>query len=174
MEDFVVISAEYCQQMARYNRWMNERLYAVCATLSEAERNADKGAFFKSIHATLNHILYADLAFFARFSDEPANVPELGVILYSDFVELRQRREALDQTLLDWTATLTPQWLTATTTYSSRVDGKTRTLVNWLLVTHMFNHQTHHRGQVTTLLSQSGLDLGPTDLPFMPEFTVAS
>lgn len=63
-----------------------------------------------------------------------------------------------------------PQWLAEPITYTSKIDGKTRTVQKWILVTHMFNHQTHHRGQVTTLLSQMGFDVGSTDIPFMPEF----
>ena len=76
-----MITSEYCATMARYNEWMNSRLYALCATLPEAELRADRGAFFKSIYATLNHIAYADLAFLARFTGDPAVVPELDVAL---------------------------------------------------------------------------------------------
>ena len=65
---------------------------------------------------------------------------------------------------------LSASWLAETLTYKGKIDGKTRTVPRWMLVTHMFNHQTHHRGQVTTLLSQMGLDVGSTDIPFMPQF----
>ena len=81
---------------------------------------------------------------------------------------LRAEREGLDARLIAWTATLTPQWLAETLTYTSKVDGVTRIRPRWLLVAHLFNHQAHHRGQVTTLLAQLGHDLGSTDLPFMP------
>jgi uncharacterized damage-inducible protein DinB len=163
-----MVTAEYCQTLARYNEWMNARLYALCATLPEADLHADRGAFFGSIYATLNHIAYADLAFLARFTGEPAVVPELGADLFGGFAALRAERVALDQRLLAWTGTLLPEWLSDSQTYTSKVDGLTRTRPRWFLVVHLFNHQTHHRGQITTVLTQQGLDIGSTDLPFMP------
>jgi len=163
-----MVTPEYCQALARYNEWMNSRLYALCATLPDEEVGADRGAFFGSIYATLNHIAYADLAFLARFTGDPAVVPELGADLFGGFAALRAARTALDARLLAWTATLSEPWLSESQTYLSKVDGATRTRPRWLLVTHLFNHQTHHRGQVTTLLAQRGLDVGSTDLPFMP------
>jgi uncharacterized damage-inducible protein DinB len=163
-----MISSEYCQTLARYNEWMNSRLYALCATLPDDELRADRGAFFGSVYATLNHIAYADLAFMARFTGEPAVVPELNADLFGGFVALRAERDKLDARLIAWTATLTPEWLADPLTYVSKVDGASRTRPRWLLVTHLFNHQAHHRGQVTTLLAQRGLDVGSTDLPFMP------
>ena len=100
----------------------------------------------------------------------PAVVPEPGVDLFNGFTKLRVEREALDARLLAWATSLTPQWLAESLTYTSKIDGKVRIVPKWALVTHMFNHQTHHRGQVTTLLSQMGLDIGSTDIPFMPGF----
>ncbi len=167
-----MIDRDHCQLLANYNRWLNQRLYAVCADLSEVEQKRDRGAFFGSIHSTLNHILYGDLAFLSRFTGDPAEVPPLGVDLYDNFAELQAARWALDDRIANWAAALTADWLAANLTYTSRVDGRVRTVPRWVLVTHMFNHQTHHRGQVTTLLSQLGLDLGTTDLPFMPGFEV--
>ena len=163
-----MISAECAHTLARYNEWMNARLYATCATLPEAELHADRGAFFKSIYATLNHIAYADLAFLSRFTGAPPAPPELGVDLFGGFAALRAQRVAIDRRLLDWTALLDDAWLAEPLTYTSKVDGAVRTRPRWLLVSHLFNHQTHHRGQVTTLLAQQGLDIGSTDLPFMP------
>jgi uncharacterized damage-inducible protein DinB len=165
-----MITHGYCITMAQYNEWMNSRVYALCASLPEAELHKDRGAFFKSIHATLNHIAYGDLAFLSRFTGNPAVVPELGVNLFSSFAELRRERATLDARLVEWSSTLSPAWLAEKLTYTSKVDGQVRTVARWVLVVHMFNHQTHHRGQVTTLLSQMGLDVGSTDIPFMPQF----
>ncbi|HEX7436961.1 MAG TPA: DinB family protein [Caldimonas sp.] len=122
------------------------------------------------MHGTLNHIVYADLAFLSRFTGIPAEVPELGVDLCADFAELRATREALDLRLRDWAATLEPEWLRDALTYTSKVDGRRGTVARWVLVVHLFNHQTHHRGQATTLLAHTGLDMGSTDLPFMPAY----
>ncbi len=165
-----MITASHSQLMAQYNEWMNSRLYALCASLPEAELCKDRGAFFKSIYASLNHIMYGDLAFLSRFTDNPAEVPDLGKDLWGSFERLRSERAALDQRILDWSKTLTPEWLAESLTYTSKIDGKTRTVPRWVLVTHMFNHETHHRGQVTTLLTQMGLDMGSTDIPFMSQF----
>ena len=163
-----MITSDYGVAMAQYNAWMNERLYALCAKLPDDERRRDRGAFFGSIHATLNHVVYADLAFLSRFTGDPPQVPELGVDLYPDFGSLRRVRSTLDVRLCEWAATLHDDWLRESLTYVSKVDGRTRTVPRWVLVAHVFNHQTHHRGQVTTLLSQMGHDIGSTDLPFMP------
>jgi uncharacterized damage-inducible protein DinB len=169
-----LIDAEHARLMARYNRWMNERLYALCAGMPDAERRRDRGAFFRSIHGTLDHLVYADLAFLSRFTGDPPEVPPLGVELYADFAELSGVRAALDARLEAWAGALTERWLRAPHSYTSNVDGRTRTLPSWILVVHLWNHQAHHRGQLTTLLSQQGLDFGVTDLPFMPGVAVLS
>ena len=165
-----MITAAHAHLMAQYNEWMNSRLYAVCASLPDTDLRKDRGAFFQSIYATLNHIAYGDLAFLSRFTGNPSRVPESGVDLFGAFEVLRSERAALDQRILVWSASLSPAWLAEPLTYTSKIDGKTRTVPRWTLVTHMFNHQTHHRGQVTTLLSQMGLDVGTTDIPFMSQF----
>lgn len=165
-----MIDAEYCRTMSDYNAWMNRRLYALCAGMTDAQRKQDRGAFFSSIHLTLNHILYGDLAFMSRFTGDPAEVPAIHGELYGDFDELTQARERLDARISSWSVTLDQDWLSQNLTFFSKVDNKSRTLPRWLLLMHLFNHQTHHRGQITTLLSQMGLDIGPTDIPFMPRF----
>jgi uncharacterized damage-inducible protein DinB len=165
-----MITSAHSQLMAQYNEWMNSRLYALCASLPEAELRRERGAFFKSIYGTLNHIAYGDLAFLARFTGNPGVVPDPGADLFDTFSRLRAERAALDNRILVWSESLTPAWLMESLTYTSKIDGRTRTVPKWVLVTHMFNHQTHHRGQVTTLLSQMGLDVGSTDIPFMPMF----
>jgi uncharacterized damage-inducible protein DinB len=160
----------YCTAISNYNQWMNQKLYAVCADIPDVDRKSDRGAFFKSIHGTLNHIAIADLIWLGRFTQQPF-AAKLDAELYSDFSELRVQREQLDRTTIEWAQTLTPDWLNADLNYTNS-SGFTRTLPHWLLVTHMFNHQTHHRGQLTTLLNQLGYDAGVTDLPAMPEFQV--
>jgi len=165
-----MITVEYCRMMAEYNGWMNERLYQCCLSMEDAERKKDRGAFFGSIHGTLNHILYGDLAFMSRFTGTPKDVPALGVDLYDDFSDLEHARQEMDTRIKHWAKDLTPDWLEQTLTYRSKVDNRARTAPHWVLVTHMFSHETHHRGQITTLLSQMGLDMGSTDIPFMPRF----
>lgn len=164
-----MISPTYCHILAAYNQWINRRLYEVCAQIPDKERKADRGAFFKSIHSTLNHLLDSDRIWLDRFLGQPAAGKTIGEELYSSFEALRQHREALDQAIVAWTTTLSELWLSEPFQYTSNVDGQTRTVPTWILVTHLFNHQTHHRGQLTTLLSQLGYDYGATDLPWLPQ-----
>lgn len=153
--------------MAEYNRWMNRKLYEVCTRIPDEKRKEDLGAFFNSIHATLNHLLFGDLAWMGRFTDNPCPY-RIGEEIYSDFAELRNAREGKDQEILEWAGKLDDAWLNSPLTWTSMSDGQTRVMPRWIAVTHMFNHQTHHRGQLTTLLKQQGYEPGVTDIPFMP------
>jgi len=163
-----MIDHAYCQTMARYNQWMNQKLYAICAEIPDEERKRDRGAFFKSIHGTLNHLLYGDRVWLGRFLGQPFSAGGLGQELYSDFDELCRERQITDEALILWTNEIEASWLERSFEYTSGIDQKTRVLPAWVLVTHVFNHQTHHRGQLTTLLSQMGLNPGITDLPWLP------
>lgn len=168
-----MISVEHAQLMADYNRWMNAKLYAAAAQLSDAERRADRGAFFKSIHGTLVHLLRADLAWYWRFTGRPLEGLADHLARHDDFAALRTQREALDAELQAWTARLTAAWLAADFTYFSIAYNAPYTRPAWVLVVHLFNHETHHRGQVTTLLTQLGIDIGETDLPVLPRLVAA-
>lgn len=160
-------SGDYYQLMAHYNHWMNEKIYAQCASLGDSIRKEDRRAFFKSIHSTLNHLLAADKIWMGRFTSEPYQAV-MGQDLYDSFEELHAERVRIDLKILEWSADLEQEWLNGPFTFVSGIDGKTRTLPAWVLVTQMFNHQTHHRGQLSTLLTQNGLDPGITDIPWLP------
>lgn len=155
------------QALAAYNAAMNTKIYDACAGISDAERKADRGAFFRSIHSTLNHLLFGDKAWMGRLRGRPEPLPPIGTDIHEAFDDLRAAREAMDAEIIRWTEGLTDEWLGEQLEWTSSVDGKTRHQPRWLLTTHMFNHQTHHRGQLTTLLSQSGIDIGSTDIPFL-------
>jgi uncharacterized damage-inducible protein DinB len=163
-----MVSVEYCQLLARYNRWMNERLYAVVDEFSEEERMRDRGAFFGSMHRTLNHVLWGDRIWLSRFTNQVCTVPAFGADMYADFAELTRERATTDTLILNWTGNLTPEWLAGSLEYRSASDGKLRRLVHWVAATHMFRHATHHRGQLATLIKQAGKDTGVTDLQFLP------
>ncbi|MGI9384144.1 MAG: DinB family protein, partial [Methyloligellaceae bacterium] len=152
--------SELYQAFATYNRCMNERVYEVCAGVPDAERKADRGAFFKSIHGTLNHLLYGDRAWLNRLADRAFELAPTGTDLYESFDELRAERAATDAEICDWAKSLSDAWLTTEVTWVSGIDDRERVQPHWLLVSHMFNHQTHHRGQLTTLLTQAGHDVG--------------
>lgn len=154
--------------MARYNRWMNERLYAVLSDASDEERKRDRGAFFGSIHRTLNHVLWGDRAWLARFTGERFDHPAYGADMFDDFAALARERALTDITILDWADGLVPEWLASTLEYCAASDGRLRRISAWVAATHLFQHATHHRGQLTTLLKQAGHDPGVTDLPHLP------
>ena len=157
----------HARRMARYNRWMNEKLYACCAQLTDAQRKEDVGAFFKSIHGTLNHLLVGDRVWMGRFTGVPFAVRSLAQELYADFAELREERARTDGEIVAWSERLRAEDLDGVLAYTSIVNPAPRTEAMDLAVTHFFNHQTHHRGQLTTLLMQRGIDPGVTDLMWM-------
>lgn len=162
------MTPDYCRLMARYNRWMNERLYALCGGMTEAERKLDRGAFFGSIHGTLNHLLWGDRMWLGRFIGEACMHPAFGADMFPHFEPLQRERAATDRSLLEWAANVSAEALACPLQYTSQVDGKTRCLPAGVAAVHMFNHGIHHRGQLTTLLTQAGIDPGVTDLPWLP------
>ena len=165
-----MIDLGYVQRLARYNRWQNESLYGVADTLTDAERKRARGAFFGSIHATLNHLLWADRIWMSRLAGTPrpeGGIPEW-VSIYGDWDDLKRERAAFDAVMVDWADRLDPAALAGELTWFSGAIKAERRKPKWLLVTHMFNHQTHHRGQVHCMLTQAGGKLGDTDLPLMP------
>lgn len=162
--------------LARYNRWFNQRLYAACEALSDEERQRDRGAFFGSVHATLNHLVWADAMWLRRFAaqglafkaldDAPLALPPgatYGTSIEANWEALRARRDRLDAAIEDWLQEMPASFPSSTMRYAN-TKGVAREHPAWLAITHFFNHQTHHRGQVTTLLAQAGIDVGVTDL----------
>lgn len=158
---------------SRYNRWMNQRIYAVVAGLDPTDRTRDLGAFFRSVHGTLNHLLLADRLWMRRLTGDPvyvshdaegAEIPFRGLDqeLYSDFGALTRERTATDDHIVEWTRTVTEPTLAAPLRYHNTRGGSMEHPTWWAL-SQLFNHGTHHRGQVTTLLKQLGRDPGATD-----------
>lgn len=158
---------EYARTMAVYNQWMNEKLFGVCATLTDEERKKDRRAFFCSIHGTLNHLLIGDLIWMGRFTGEPFQVKGLDEEIHTDFEELLAHRVTLDAEIIAWASGLTEYALNSPFSFTSFVNPRNRQCTLWKAVLHFFNHQTHHRGQLTCLFSQCGLDYGVTDLLWM-------
>ena len=164
--------------MADYNQWMNQKVYEAVGTLSPEKLHEDKGAFFGSVFASLNHICVGDTLWLKRFSavleKYPAYAPiielampeSLDAFLANNFNGLKDRRVLLDEALLELTSELTDEDLLQPISYTNK-KGVTANKKLFNLLMHVFNHQTHHRGQVTTLLSQSDIDIGITDLVFI-------
>lgn len=162
--------------LARYNSWFNERLYDACERLPDAERRRDRGAFFGSIHGSLNHLMWADRMWLKRFAaqgvpfqsltDEVLALPPGAVHatnICEDWAGLRTQRARLDAAIEGWTRDMPADFPLRTMSYAN-TKGVRREHPAWQALTHFFNHQTHHRGQVTTLLAQAGIDPGTTDL----------
>lgn len=166
---------KHIRLMARYNEWMNAKVYESAAKLSREELEKERGAFFGSVLGTLNHIMVGDIIWLKRLGTHPAAHPSLdGVrlrpqpaaldqILYREFAELAAERKTLDATILSWTAELSTADLDHALDYRNMKGVPGRKLYG-TLVLNLFNHQTHHRGQATTLLFQAGQDVGVTDL----------
>ena len=166
-----MIDAAYVQRMARYNRWQNQNLYGVANELSDEERRRERGAFFGSIHQTLSHLRAGDQIWMSRWSDVPrplGGIPEW-MSLYPDWDELKRERVSFDETIIAWADNVDPAWLKGELTYYSGAMKREFSRPVWQLVTHFFNHQTHHRGQVHCMLTQAGAKPGITDLPGLPE-----
>jgi uncharacterized damage-inducible protein DinB len=147
---------QHFRMLALYNTLANQRLYTACALLDDVERNRIRPAFFKSIHATLNHILVGDRIWLNRFAGKEVPSTGLNAILYEDFDALRTARVEEDARMEAFTADLTPDFLSQTIQYCNN-QGNIHTDPATLLVAHLFNHQTHHRGQIHDMLSQTNI-----------------
>ena len=166
-----MIDPAYVRRMARYNRWQNGNLYGAADTLSDDARRRESGAFFGSIHKTLSHLLWADRIWMSRFSDVPkpqGGIPE-SVSLYPDWDGLKRERVAFDETMIGWADKVDVSYLQGDLTWYSGAQKREVTKPRWVLLTHLFNHQTHHRGQVHCMLTQAGAKPHATDLPALPE-----
>lgn len=161
--------------LATYNEWMNVKLYEAAATLPAEELCADKGAFFGSLMGTLNHIVAGDTIWLKRFATLPAKhsalepmqamAAPLGLmhIFSMDLPALAAQRRTLDAIIGAWVRQLTEEDLAHTLHYASMSGVVSDKRLSCVLL-HFFNHQTHHRGQASTLLFQAGVDVGATDL----------
>jgi uncharacterized damage-inducible protein DinB len=161
-----MITPAYVRTMAVYNEEMNRRLYAAASRLSDEERRRDRGAFWHSIHGTLNHLLWGDRAWMTRFAGWPATPVKIKESdrMIGDFAELSAARTAADRDFSTWAAGVTDAWLGETLHWHSAAADRDLAMPRSLLVTHLFNHQTHHRGQAHALLTAAGQDTGDTDL----------
>jgi uncharacterized damage-inducible protein DinB len=161
-----MISAEHAGTMARYNTWQNRSLYAAAATLTDGARRLDRGGFWGSIHGTLSHLLWGDRMWMSRFAGWPKpDVPiKQSHTLIAEFDPLAEARIAADRAIEAWAAGLDDAVLAGTLTWFSGAMNREVNGPRWLLVAHMFNHQTHHRGQVHHMLTAAGARPEATDL----------
>lgn len=147
---------------------MNEHLFKLCDQLPDHKRKKPMGAYFSSVHRTLNHILLVDRLWLGRFQQVAVPFVGLDQELYSDYEQLKSGRRETDEALQHYLAGLGNEDMERTLTFTSAITHKEHTFLLGDCLLHMFHHQTHHRGQATTLLSQLGIDIGNTDLLWMP------
>lgn len=147
---------QHFQMFAAYNQWANNTVYEAAAELSQDERDRDMGAFFKSMTGTLNHLLVADRIWMKRFTGDGQAPASLDTILFSDFAPLQTARAAEDQRIRDWVSGLDGKALAGRFTYLTATDMRTISQRLAPALAHLFNHQTHHRGQAHTILTALG------------------
>ena len=167
-----MITQGWVRAMAAYNTEMNRRLYAAADTLEDATRRADGGAFFGSIQGTLCHLVWGDTIWMSRF--DGWETPAIGIAgspgWIGDWDALKAARRAADAGIEAWAGRLAEADLVGDLTWFSGAVGREMRRPRWLLVTHMFNHQTHHRGQAHALITRAGAKTDDTDLPWaVPE-----
>jgi uncharacterized damage-inducible protein DinB len=161
-----MITPAHARLMARYNRWQNDSLYRAAAGLEDDARRQDRGAHFGSIHGTLSHLIWGDSTWMSRFagSEKPPGSIKESPGLFTDWAAMASKRRELDEAIVAWASGLSDAWLAASTSWYSGALGRDMTKPNWLLATHFFNHQTHHRGQVHAMLTAAGAKPDDTDL----------
>ena len=151
------------QTFAAYNAWANTRLFDACARLPEAEYKKIRPAFFKALHGTLNHILVGDRIWLWRLlGDEPEPLP-LDTELYEDLASLRAARIEQDAAIAAFIDGLNEGQFASITVYRNMSGEEHRDRIGEILA-HVFNHQTHHRGQAHDQLSQTSVEPPPLDL----------
>ena len=164
-----MISPDHVRLMARYNAWQNRSIFSAAGALEDSVRREDRGAFFRSIFATLNHLAWGDSVWMHRFTGRPKpaipNAQSGG--FFPDWESLSAARLLLDGEITDWAAMITADWLAADQTWMSGAAKREVSRPNWALVAHFFNHQTHHRGQVHAMLTAAGAKPEDTDLFFL-------
>lgn len=166
-----MITPAYCQMMARYNVWQNSQIHAICNDLSVEELAQDRGAFFGSIMATINHILWGDTLWMSRFDGgEGPRVPaKQHAELCATYAQWSEERNSMDQRIMRWAEALQPEDLDGDLHWHAQMLNADMRKPKGLCAVHMFNHQTHHRGQIHAMLTGMGRDPGDTDLVLLPE-----
>ena len=164
-----MIDPDYVRTVAAYNAEMNRWFYGAADTLSDGQRREDCGAFFGSLQATLCHLVWGDMTWMALFVgwEKPAVPAQFGPTMIEGWSELKAARADLDARLVGWAGTVTRDWLDDELSWFSGSLQREMVKPRGLLVVHMTNHQTHHRGQAHAILTSFGAKTGDTDLPFV-------
>ena len=152
------------QLLANFNTWANTKIFSSCKKLDDTEYKKDRKAFFSSIHATLNHLLVIDKAYISRIEGKNHDLKSLDQILYENLFQLEKARIKEDKRLVDLVNNLSKESINKEITYKGFETGHQTYTINLVLIT-LFNHQTHHRGQIHNMLSQTGIKPPQIDIP---------
>ena len=152
------------QLLANFNTWANMKILFSCKKLDDTEYKKDRKAFFSSIHGTLNHLLVVDRAYISRIEGKNHDLKSLDQILYENLFQLEEARIKEDKRLVDLVNNLSKKSIHREITYQGFDTGKQTYTINLILIT-LFNHQTHHRGQIHNMLSQADIKPPQIDIP---------
>ena len=152
------------QLLANFNTWANTKIFSSCKKLDDTEYKKDRKAFFFSIHGTLNHLLVVDRAYISRIEGKNHDLKSLDQILYENLFQLEEARIKEDKRLVDLVNNLSKESINKEITYKGFETGNQTYTINLVLIT-LFNHQTHHRGQIHNMLSQAGIKPPQIDIP---------
>lgn len=166
-----MIQQGYVSQMARYNRWQNGLAVGAADGLDDAGLRLDRGAFFGSVLRTFSHILWADAAWMARIDGwAPPETPFAQSTEHvTDWLAFKSERHQMDDRIVAWASRISNEALSEERDWRPGGTGEKRSLPVAVCVMQMFNHQTHHRGQVHAMLTGAGQPGWVTDLPFLPD-----
>jgi uncharacterized damage-inducible protein DinB len=169
-----LVTPAYVRTMAAYNAEMNRRIYDAAARIPDVERRRDRGAFWGSLHGTLCHLLWGDQAWMSRFDGwpKPTVIQKESATLIADFDDLHRARVDADDKISDWAGRMTEAWLADDMVWFSPSANREMRKPKCFLVTHFFNHQTHHRGQAHAIITACGEKTGDTDLFFLAPVSV--
>ncbi|WP_231119090.1 DinB family protein [Rhodovulum sp. MB263] len=166
-----MVTAGWCRLMARYNRWQNRAMMEAVAGLDAAERMAARGAHWGSIQGTMAHLLWADHVWMSRLDgwEAPHVRLEDSAGFVADWSEYRSKRQITDARISRWAQGLSEPGLAGDLAWYSGAAGREMVVPRAICIVHMFNHQTHHRGQIHAMLTAAGVLTAPTDLFLMPD-----
>lgn len=166
-----MITSKYVRSFAKYNQWQNTNIIEAANELTDEQRKQNVGAFFGSIQGTLSHLMWGDSIWLDRLTNTPYQatpIDESGSV-WSDWEQYKIARKALDERFIRWSETVTDSWLGGMLTYKTSRGIEVTKPID-LLVVHIFNHQTHHRGQAHCLLTHFGVATKDTDFLVLPDF----
>ncbi|MCU0819364.1 MAG: DinB family protein [Beijerinckiaceae bacterium] len=166
-----MITPDFVRMMARYNAWQNQSLVSAASGLDDAARRQDRGAFFGSIADTFNHLYWGDSIWMWRFGrgEKPAGRIADSPHVFTEWADFVAARATLDAIILEWSRDVSADWLAGSLSWYSGAAKRDITRETGFLVTHFFNHQTHHRGQIHAMLTAAGAKPDDTDLFLLPD-----